>query len=183
MNAIALMRRQLWLTSQVFSRSGVEPDSQKVQPPISSTHGVPCLRHLKMRKVQTVGRKQKGPDHPGLFGVLQRAPGFGQRGLSTFGPLQRSFPALPSRTIPPRLSRSRGLGPPPFPELFQAHSRLSWTSARRADPAALTTCRRAQLRQYLHFPLTKIGRCGGTRPAMGGLLITADPLGAAVNLS
>ena len=31
-NAIALVRRHLWLTSEGFSRSGVEPDTQKVQP-------------------------------------------------------------------------------------------------------------------------------------------------------
>ena len=29
---IALVRRQLWLTSQGLSRSGAEPDTQKVQP-------------------------------------------------------------------------------------------------------------------------------------------------------
>ena len=31
-DAIALVRRHLWLMSEVFSRSGVEPDTHKVQP-------------------------------------------------------------------------------------------------------------------------------------------------------
>ncbi len=46
-NAIDLVRRQLWLTSQVFSRSGVEPDSQKVQPLYTSRSWSPLLTPLE----------------------------------------------------------------------------------------------------------------------------------------
>ena len=46
-NAIALVRRQLWLTSQVFSRSGVKPDSQKVQPLYTIHSWSPLLAPLE----------------------------------------------------------------------------------------------------------------------------------------
>ena len=36
-NSIALVRRNLWLTLEAFSRSGVDPDTQKVQP-LYTTH-------------------------------------------------------------------------------------------------------------------------------------------------
>ena len=67
--AIALVRRHLWLTSEGFSRLGVESDTHSSRS-VPSTHRVPCLRHLKMRKVQLRWEIHLEPDSNAAVAVV-----------------------------------------------------------------------------------------------------------------
>ena len=51
-DAIALVRRHLWLASEGFSLSAADPDIRKSRPLCTTDLSIPLLTPLELRKVQ-----------------------------------------------------------------------------------------------------------------------------------